>query len=229
MLPAIPNRFVQRWFDWYCGRALRRHFHGVHMYGEVPFDRGRPTLYVANHVGFWDPIVIHHLIRAERPQPAYAMAELEQVRKHPFFRRVGAFSVDRASPRDGLRAVRYAAELLRRPNAVLIFPQGGARPADERPLRFEGGVERILTMAPTATVVVVALQYEFWTDQRPELLVDLSAGTSRTTDGLRQQLTDRLDALAMAGRTHAPGDRMLVRGRPSISEWAQRLPRWTRR
>ena len=225
MLPARPNALVRRWFDWYCGHALRRHFSAVHVYGDVPFDPGRPTLYVANHVGFWDPIVVNHLMRTERPQPAYVMSDLQQVRKHPFFRRVGAFSVDRTSARDGLRAVRYAVDRLNGGAAVVIFPQGGVRPADERPVRFERGVERILSLAPAADVVVVAVRYEFWTDQRPVALVDVSAGAARTTDGLRQQLTERMDALTTAGRAQRPGDRLLVRGRASISEWAQRLPR----
>jgi hypothetical protein len=225
VLPALPNPLVRLWFDWYCGHALRKHFHRVHLYGDAPFDPARATLYVANHVGFWDPIVVDHLIRRTRPQPPFAMADLAQVRRHPFFRRVGAFSVDRTRPRDGMRAVRYAAQLLNGgPNAVLIFPQGGAEPADARPLRFETGVERILALAPTASVMVVALRYEFWTDQRPELLVDVSAGAGRTTGELQRQMTERLDALAAAGRERRRGDRLLVVGRRSISDWAALIP-----
>ena len=234
MLPAIPHPLVRRWFGWYCGRALGKHFHRVHQYGDAPFDPARPTLYVAGHAGFWDPIVVNHLIRTRRPQPAFVMSDIVQVTKHPFFRRVGAFSVDRTSPRDGLRAVRYAADVLNGallngarhggPNAVVLFPQGGVRPQDERPVRFERGVERILALAPEAAVVVVALRYEFWTDQRPELLMDVSAATTRTADGLHRQLTDRMDALAAAGLAYRPGDRILVTGRPSISDWSQRLP-----
>ncbi len=225
MLPATPSPIVRRWFGWYCRHALAKHFHRVHLYGDVRFDPGRPTLYVVGHVGFWDALVVNHLIRTRRPQPAFVMSDLVQVRKHPFFRRVGAFSVDRTSPRDGLRAVRYAAERLSDgPNAVVLFPQGGARPPDERPVRFEGGVQRILALAPAAAVVVVALRYEFWLDQRPELLVDLSTTAARDTAGLRDQLTERMDALAAAGRAYRPGDQILVQGRRSISEWSQRIP-----
>ena len=225
MLPAIPNPLVQRWFDWYCGYALRKHFHRVHLYGDVPFDPARPTLYVASHSSFWDPLVMSRLIRTTRRQPAYAMSDLVQVRRHPFFRRVGAFSVDRTSPRDGMRAVRYAADLLNAGgNAVVVFPQGGVRPPDERPLRFERGVERILSLAPAATVVVVALRYEFWLDQRPELLVDLSVGAGREADPLRQQMVQGLDRLAAAGRAYRVGDRLLLVGRTSIANWPLRIP-----
>ncbi len=225
VLPALPNPAVQRWFAWYCGYALRKHFRRVHLYGDAPFDPARPTLYVASHASFWDPLVVNHLIRAARPQPAYCMSDLVQVTKHPFFRRAGAFSVDRTRPRDGLRAVRYAADRLNAgPNAVVIFPQGRVESPDLRPVRFEGGVERILALAPAAAVVVVAVRYEFWLDQRPEVLVDVSAGAARTAAGLHRQLADRMDAVAAAGRAYRAGDRVLVDGRRSIADWSQRIP-----
>ena len=122
--------------------------------------------------------------------------------------------------------MRYAADRLNEgPNAVVIYPQGGVRPPDERPVRFEGGAQRILRLAPAAAVVVVAVRYEFWLDQRPELLVDLSAGQGRETDGLRDQLASRMDHLAAAGRAHRAGGQVLLTGRRSISDWSQLIPR----
>jgi len=219
MLPAKPNRLVQAWFNWYCRYALRKFFHRVHLFGDVPFDPQRPTLYVANHVSFWDPIVLNFLIRTRRRQPAFCMSDLKQVKKHPFFLRVGAFSVDRDHPRDGLRAIQYAADLLNRmPCAVVIFPQGKIEPAEVRPLRFQRGIDRLMKQSPEAAVVIVALRYEYWSDQRAELLVDLSEPSERSAEAIQLQMTDRLEALAAAGREFRPGAQILLRGRQSISE-----------
>jgi hypothetical protein len=146
------------------------------------------------------------------------MTDLEQVKRHPFFRRVGAFSVDRSRPRDGMRAIRYAADLLnQRPCAVVIFPQGKIQPAGIRPLRFERGIDRLLKLSPQAAVVIVALRYEYWRDQRGELLVDLSEPTDRSADAIELQMADRLETLAAAGREHRPGNQILLQGRRSIS------------
>jgi 1-acyl-sn-glycerol-3-phosphate acyltransferase len=219
MLPALPNPLIQLWFNWYCQFTLRKFFHRVQLFGDVPFEPDRSTIYIANHCSFWDAIVLNHLIQTRRRQRAYCMSDAVQVARHPFFRRVGAFSVDRANPRDGMRAIHYAADLLNAsPCSVVIFPQGKIEPADRRPIRFERGIERLIALAP-AQIVLVALRYEFWLDQRAEALIDLSIANDRSVTEMEQQMTDRLDALACAGRAHRAGPTVLVKGRRSIADW----------
>jgi 1-acyl-sn-glycerol-3-phosphate acyltransferase len=214
---AAPSRIVQSWFDWYCRFALRKHFHALRLYGDVPFDPLRPTLYAGNHSSFWDVIVTSHLIRRHRRQRAFCMADAVQVRRHPFFRKVGAFSVDRSSRLDGGRALLHAVDLLNAgPNAVVIYPQGKAQHWS-KPVDFEPGLGRVLERAPEAAVVIVALRYEFWLDQRPEVLVDLSTPVERTAAGIREQLTKRLTMLGEAGREFRPGT-ILLEGRRSIDD-----------
>lgn len=147
------------------------------------------------------------------------MSDAVQVARHPFFRRVGAFSVDRTSPRDGLRAIHYAAGLLNQsPCAMVIFPQGKIEPAEKQPLRFQRGIERLIAMAPDADLYLVALRYEFWLDQRAEILIDLSRARDRSVSHLEAQLTDRLAFLADAGRAYRASDTILLKGRRSIAD-----------
>ena len=181
MLPARPNRLVARWFDGWCRRALRRSFHAAHLYlpdGGAAWDDADPSagrLYIANHASFWDGVLLYWLLRRRLGtagrRRVYAMVDAEQVAEHPFFRRCGAFSVDRSDARDGLAAVAYAADRLAEGAAVVIFPQGAIAPADRRPLGFEGGLGRIVARCPSAAVVPVGLRYEFWLEQRPEAMV----------------------------------------------------------
>ncbi len=233
MLPVKPNAPTQWWFDWYCGHALGKHFHRLHQYGDVPFDPTVATLYVGNHSSFWDALAVNYLIHTGRRQRAYCMADAVEVRRHPFFRRIGAFGVDRTSRVDGGRAIRYSVDRLAEgPCALVLFPQGKIRPNDGRPLAFEPGVGRVIegtaARGVRLDVVLVALRYEFWLDQRPELLIDLSTPTDPSPAGLERQLTERVDRLATAGRTYAPGSRVLLEGRASISRWGERLP-WGRK
>lgn len=230
MLPARPNATIQRWFDWYCRRALRAHFHRVHLFHEAPpdaFDPAVSRIYVANHCSFWDGIVLYHLLRRRRPQAAYCMIDEAQVREHPFFRRVGGFSVRRGDGRDALRAIDYAAGLLgASPCAVVVFPQGEIRPADERPMRFERGVARLIRAAPQARVLPVALRYEFWLEQRAEAMVLLGqemslgrASAETILSMLEMWLRGGVRTLADHGAQHRPGDEVLLHGRRSISRW----------
>jgi 1-acyl-sn-glycerol-3-phosphate acyltransferase len=220
VLPAKPNLFIQGWFNWYCRFALRKFFHRVHLFGNVPFDPKRSTIYVVNHASFWDVIAVNFLIHSRRRQPIYCMSDIVQMRRHPFFRRVGAFSVDRTNPRDGLRAIAYAADLLNRsPCSVVMFPQGKIEPADQRPIRFERGIARLMDRCPDATVVMVTLRYEFWLDQRAELLMDLSSVGDKSIPLMEMQMISRLDKLASAGKEFGVGDQILLTGRKSIQQW----------
>ena len=227
MLPATPNPLFLAWFDGWCRRALRQAFHQVHLYldRELPFEAKQSHLYVANHSSFWDGIVLYHWLRSRRRQPIYCMIDEVQVREHPFFRRVGGFSVDRSNPRDGLRAIDYASELLNR-NAmsVIVFPQGELRHNDVRPLGFESGVARIVEKCPGAKVITVALRYEFWTEQRAEALVSADEFNDRhqkrdaVMRSLEEQITGQLDRLQQRARGFETGE-ILLQGRPSISKW----------
>ena len=213
---------------------MRRHFHRVHLYPADPAawdsaDPARPRLYVANHCSFWDALLLNVLLR-ERSAGLYCMADAAQVAAHPFFSRIGAFSVDRADGRDGMRAVRHAAELLGGGASVVIFPQGRIMPADARPLGFESGVGRIARRVPGVAVVPVGLRYEFWQEQRAEALV--AVGHEIALDGRPREATAAVEAavdalvggLAEAGKSQRAG-RVVLRGKRSVSRWKEAFVR----
>ncbi len=233
MLPARPNALAIRWFDGWCRRAMRRHFHRVHLYPDDPSqwdaaDPAEPRLYVANHCAFWDALLLNVLLR-RRSAGLYCMADAQQVAAHPFFSRIGAFSVDRADPRDGMRAVRHAADLLKGGASVVIFPQGRIRPADARPLGFESGVGRIVRIVrrvPGVAVVPVGLRYEFWQEQRAEALVAI--GREVRPEGPPREVTAAVEGaveslvagLVEAGKAQRAG-RVVLRGKRSVSRWKE--------
>ena len=239
MLPATPGRLTIAWFDWWCRRALRASFNRVHLSLDAPqqwdaFDPSVPRLYVPNHSSFWDGIVLNHLLRGgpRRAQPLYCMVDEAQARRHPFFRRAGAFGVNRASPRDAARSIDYAVNLLTGSPApaVIVFPQGQVRPVDARPMRFESGVGRIISRVPGLRVVPVGLRYEFWEDQRAETIVRVGAertfaGQSRadTVASLEATVSALLDAAREDAIAWRVGDRVVLEGKRSISRWRERL------
>lgn len=211
---------------------MHRQFNRLHLYPQSEaawqsFDPNISRIYLANHSSFWDGIILNHLIRKFRRQPAYCMIDEVQVGRHPFFRRVGGFSVNRSSPRDGMRAIEYAASLLNRsPCALVLFPQGRIEHNDTRPIELESGIARLIDKCPHAKVIPIALRYEFWIEQRPEVLIrfhdELTLhGLSRAQiiDRLRNALTIGLEHLHEMGLRMQPGNAVLFRGQRSISHW----------
>ena len=139
MIEPRPNRLIQAWFNWYCRHALRKHFFAVRV--ETPADAfrpDRPRIYLCTHTSFWDGIVLNHVIPRLRPQPLYCLIDSLQVRRHPFFTRVGGIGIDRSNARDSLACADYAARLIQeRSAALIVFPQGRIVPQDQRPIRVE--------------------------------------------------------------------------------------------
>ncbi|MCS6900865.1 MAG: lysophospholipid acyltransferase family protein [Myxococcales bacterium] len=131
-----------------------------------------PLLWIGNHTSWWDPLVAYHLSRSFFRLDGHAMMDAKNLRKLPFFARIGAFGVDLDDPADGARGLRYAARLLNAPRRmVLIFPQGTERPITERPLRFQPGSGELSRLASRCRVIPFALRYDLAEEELPRALV----------------------------------------------------------
>lgn len=197
-------------------------------------DRVRQTLdqepggllFLANHSCWWDLFLAHYLNEAV-PLDGYGMMEHFNLQRFGFFRRIGAFSVDRTDPASVRASIDYTAELLAKPRAgVWLFPQGRIASNDVRPLGFQPGLRLLLRRTGRIRIVPVALRYEFWQEERPEALVRFGEPTwveaaerSQVLDVWEQRLTAELDALRVDAIAQA-ADRftVLFAGKRSIND-----------
>ena len=56
-------------------------------------------------------------------------------------------------------------------NAVWITPQGHFADARERPIRLQDGIGALACRVPEAAFLPLAIEYAFWTEPQPEVLV----------------------------------------------------------
>jgi 1-acyl-sn-glycerol-3-phosphate acyltransferase len=178
--------------------ALRRTFHRIALQSAEQGAPEHTTIIYANHPSWWDGYIAFFLSDELWRCESYLMMEEPQLARYGFFRYCGVFSVDRHDPREGMRSIAYAAELLRsRPGRVLwIFPQGEITPNDRRPLETFSGVAHIVKRAGPVRCVPMALRFEFLGEQRPEALVRLGPALlvedARDVKALHQELDRRL-------------------------------------
>jgi chlorobactene lauroyltransferase len=210
MIEAARSALFDRVFRVYNRGLLRKHFAAVRVGGLDhlgSLDRSQPIICYGNHSCWWDGLIEYFLAYKVVDADVFLMMEEKQLQRYRFFRRVGAFSVDRSSPRDALRSVRYAARLFDRPNRILwIYPQGGMMPNDTRPLHFHRGAATIAALAgkPVQCVPVVH-RYEFLLHQRPDAFVLIGepitaqppVDNRRLTEELQSTATSLLDKLRM--------------------------------
>jgi 1-acyl-sn-glycerol-3-phosphate acyltransferase len=156
-----------RYVDW----RLARDFHAVWLSGEWP-EGDQPLLLYANHASWWDGFAAWRLTTAHGFD-GYCVMEEHNLRRWPFLRRLGAFSIRRGDPRSTMETLRYAAKLLRRPRtAVLVFPQGVLDANAAPPFTLERGVE-VLARMSNARCQALAIRPAFLGDEKPELFLEL--------------------------------------------------------
>ncbi|MDZ7773685.1 MAG: lysophospholipid acyltransferase family protein [Balneolaceae bacterium] len=163
---------------------FRRRFDQVWLRQRYRPDSSSRTVYYLNHHSWWDGLIPLLLNEYRFGQRARAMMENRQMRRYPFFSRIGAFSVNRGNPRSALRSLRYAVESMRRPRACLfIYPEGTLTPPGSR-MDFEGGLawlhDRLAREELEVDFVPVALHMHTLRGSRPEL--HLSVGDAVRPD-----------------------------------------------
>ncbi|MEZ4472844.1 MAG: 1-acyl-sn-glycerol-3-phosphate acyltransferase [bacterium] len=172
----IPARKTPRFSAWFTGQAvkrLQRTFAAVRVRGVESLAAALgpgPVILVSNHTSWWDPLVCLLVANRLVQSDAYAMMDAANLRRLPFFARVGAFGVDRSEAGLAGESLDYAAALLDRPGRLLwIFAQGDERPINQRPLGFRRGAAVVWERVPEARVVPLAIRYVFAEREQPYL------------------------------------------------------------
>ncbi len=210
IIPARHNDRFTAVFLWYVRRLLRKNFFAVRIASGTEQCLGgdespAPSLIAMNHASWWDPLVglfLHHAYLPHRR--GYAPMDTDQLSKFAFFRKVGLFGVDpdHASSKGAMEAY-LGAQFDSNPGAALwITPQG--RFADPRgPIELRPGAAAIAARFPRCRAVVVAIEYAFWLDKRPEVFIRCAPApmpADRSTPHCHRALTQAMmdNAAALA-------------------------------
>jgi 1-acyl-sn-glycerol-3-phosphate acyltransferase len=199
---------------------------GVWLRGALP--RG-PFVWAANHHSWWDPFVAMVLLHRLGRRPSVLMRQ-ENLQRYAFARRLGVF---------GTGEHRRGPALLRAGRVLVIFPEGGLRPAGQPGTLAQGAAWFALKAGvPLCAVAArVLMRGQQWPeayvsvaelDRRPG--EDSATVTARLARRLADQLADlaRLDAGADP-RLALPGFTPVVTGRWSWDERIDRVGAWGRR
>jgi 1-acyl-sn-glycerol-3-phosphate acyltransferase len=207
------SEHVMRVFAAYSRRYLRRHFHSFRILksGQPQFDLSRPLVIYLNHASWWDPLVCLLLSREFfASRTSFAPIDAAMLERYGFFKHLGFFPVEQESPRGALQFLRNThAILASSQNAVWLTPQGRFMDVRERPLRLQAGLAALAAREPGAAFIPLAIEYAFWTEPRPELLVSFgepivpALEPARSASEWTRTFTDALETTQdeLAGRS----------------------------
>jgi hypothetical protein len=237
------------WFSFYLRWYVPRHFHALRLAHAARFldgaDSDAPVIVALNHPSWWDPLTCILTSRFLLPRHFhYAPMDAAEVSRYRILAHMGLFPVDKGSPRGAAQFLRAAQEILSRPRSLLwVTPQGEFTDARQRPVVFRPGLSALVARLPRATVIPLAIEYTYWNQRLPEILVN--AGMPQhfrgqaNSDAIDAQLTaalaatqDELAALAHlrdaslfdtvlqgadgTGNLYGPWQRLRATGRPRV-------------
>lgn len=199
--------------------------------GMLPMAPDQPVVYFMNHSSWWDGLLLYHAAKQTSRGDHYVMMEERQLRQYAFFRKLGAYSINKDSASSVRTSLQYTSELLAAGKRVWIFPQGEILHQEARPIQFRPGIGLVLRRFPQAAAVPVTLCHGMVQHDLPE--ISMKAGppimenwnvwkseeiAERLGIVLEQQLNDHRSALIRLGQGSLPDARSLIRGMRSTSE-----------
>jgi len=177
-LPTV-SKPLHRLFTWYSRRYLRRHFHSLRVSraSALPVKTELPLVIYSNHASWWDPLVA--LVLAQEflaGRSVFAPIEAAALARYGFFKRLGAFGVEQGTPHGAGQFLRRARRILQKPeNTLWLTPQSRFADTRERPVRFKPGIGHLPRQVGPLCFVPVAMEYVFWEERLPEILVRFGA------------------------------------------------------
>jgi 1-acyl-sn-glycerol-3-phosphate acyltransferase len=173
-VPRVSPWLVRAFAKYARGYLLGR-FHSLRILRSSlpPSAAARPLVIYLNHAAWWDPLVCLRLAQhwfAERT--SFGPIDAAMLGKYGFFQHLGFYGVEQHSARGARQFLRTTRAILASSqNVVWLTPQGRFTDVRERPLRLQPGLAALPAHAGEAMFVPLAIEYAYWTEPRPEILV----------------------------------------------------------
>lgn len=171
-IAAKESGWFIRLFELYVRNLFWRRFRSVRIHADYLPEPEERTIYYLNHSSWWDGLIPFLLNQKVFRQKARAMMEDKQMKRHRFFRKIGAFSVNLQDQRSTIRSLRYAIRSMERKNASLfIYPEGRIVPFSTGKPEFKEGLPWVISKLEGVRVVPIGIYTAHLTGDKPDLFL----------------------------------------------------------
>ncbi|TXC90796.1 acyl-phosphate glycerol 3-phosphate acyltransferase [Metabacillus litoralis] len=171
MIEANKKAWFETVFTIYNRQLLKRYFKDIYL----QFDQPLPSqaIFTINHSSWWDALVLFHLNRHVLKHDLFVMMHEKGLKDYPFFGKLGAYSVNRLSLKDIVKALNYSGTLLKEGKSVGLFPQGDEFHLEKRPLSFLPGTIALMEKNQDIPLIPVAFYYSFGHTKKQEIYINV--------------------------------------------------------
>lgn len=193
-----------RFFRRYVRRFIGKNFHAVRVLDQSftqVFSQQKPVIIYSNHSSWWDPMLAIYLADQYAGQRKhYAPIEDVMLERYGIFKKLGFYGVEKDTAAGAKDFLKVSNHLLKDLSSTLwITPQGRFADARERPLELKKGLAQLLKGNSEVNVIPLAIEYTFWTEKKPEVLLSFGQPLELTDsigrDEIHTDLEFRLESL----------------------------------
>lgn len=168
-----PSQRLLSFFRLYLVWYLRRHFHALRLANATRFPTAEKLVVYINHPSWWDPITVMMVSHRLLPNANhYGPMDAKALQHYGLFRRMGAFPVATNSPAAASQFLASARQVLADGGVLWITPEGRFTDTRTRPAVFKSGLARLISETGRVTLMPLALEYNYWDERLPEILVN---------------------------------------------------------
>jgi len=175
---AKDNPFWMAIADYVFTKMLRCEFYSIMYKGYEKLeqrDKTKAVIFYANHNNWWDGIIGYTVARQIMKGKLRLM--IEEMNRFPLFQYVGCFPINKKTPQDAIKSLKYAATTLNKPDINFwLFPQGIIRPPHYRPEVFQSGLAYLIENAVKnfggINICPVSVNYTFLRQNKPEVVIE---------------------------------------------------------
>lgn len=228
MIKANHEKPAEWIFREYVLNLLKHHFSNFFTLNQPnSLDPDLPLILLPNHSTWWDGfffyLINHHFFQRK----IYLMMLEEQLKKNPFFKYVGAYSINPETLSGVKESIHYTLDLLNEqhetPKIFCIFPQGELLPWAS-PVTYQKGIAFILKRIEIPVQICPLIMHAFFREsQYPEVLIKFGQihtvlpGKSWQTGQLEEASHQLKSDIENAILNNIKGS-SLFKGRASINE-----------
>ena len=209
-----------RFFRRYARRFIAKNFHSVRLLNAVPekdtdrpkadamsristifadqTDNSGPLVIAANHPSWWDPMVAIFLAeKFAKQRRHYAPIEDVMLERYGIFKNLGFYGVEKDTAKGLKDFLHVGNHILEQADSVIwMTPEGNFTDPRVRPISIKKGLASLVSKNTKAKVLPLAIEYTFWNEKKPEILVHagklISAENIPSNDNPSSTLTKRL-------------------------------------
>jgi len=171
MIKAEHKKWAYFFFDIYLNNIIKKDFKDFYLVGNIPeLDNNKGLIITPNHFSWWDGFFIYYLMKKLSTRKIYIMMLEEQLNRYPFFKKLGAFSINQQNPKSIIESINYSSSIVSNSSYFVTYPQGEIEPYEKRPLTVKEGLIKIIEKVNIETdVLPVAFKIHHSNERKPFL------------------------------------------------------------